>query len=124
MSSQLNIPIGRIEFLGQVLNIVEHDGRLVAACTDECGMPCEVLSLPGLDAASCRRLMCDSISLLLNTAEISLALTAFSAAGCGRPASAGLPTAACQESTKSKSCRTRRTRLRDEPQMLPLKTKT
>jgi hypothetical protein len=74
--SPLNIPIGRVELFGQVLSIVEHEGRLVAACPDESGMRYEVLSVEKTDAASCHHLMRRSLDLLFETAQLSLALNA------------------------------------------------
>jgi hypothetical protein len=79
MRSNLNIPIGRVEFLGQVLHIVECDGRLVAACPDESGMPYEILAAPRVDVPACRDLMWRSMDLLFETSELALQLTAFAA---------------------------------------------
>lgn len=111
-STRLNVPIGRIEFLGQVLNIVEHDGRLVAACTDETGMPCEVLSNPRLDAFGCCRLMRESVFLLFQTAELSLALSAFTAARHAPPGADSAQPAAQAGCHEEATCRRTRRRLR------------
>jgi hypothetical protein len=75
----LDIPVGRVEFMGQVLHIVEHEGRLVAVCNDEHGMPYEALSAARLDSRACRELMCEAVSLLLDAADLSLVLSAFTA---------------------------------------------
>ena len=68
----LDLPLGRIEFLGQVLHLVEHDGRLVAACIDPSGGVIAALTAPRVDAAHCRRLMCQGIDLLFDAAEAKL----------------------------------------------------
>ena len=70
--AKLDVPLGRIEFLGQVLHFVEHDGRLVAACTDEAGDVIAALTAPSMSAANCRRLMREAIDLLLDSAEAEL----------------------------------------------------
>ena len=67
--NNLDLPLGRIELLGQVLHLVEHDGRLVAACTDEAGGVIAALTAPRVTAAHCRRLMRQAIDLLLDAAE-------------------------------------------------------
>jgi hypothetical protein len=81
----LDIPLGRVEFMGQVLHIVEHEGRLVAACNDEHGMPYEALSAARLDSRACRELMCEAVGLLLDSADLSLVLSAFTAHEGHRP---------------------------------------
>lgn len=75
----IDIPIGRVEFLGQVLHIVEHEGRLLAACNDEHGVPFEALASGRLDGHGCRDLMREAIDLLIDAADFSLTLSAFAA---------------------------------------------
>lgn len=79
--TRLDVPIGRVELLGQVLHIVEHDGRLVAVCHDEHGMPVEALVSQRLDGHGCRNLMREAVDLLIQAADISLLLTAFATNG-------------------------------------------
>lgn len=69
---KLDLPIGRIEFLGQVLHLVEHEGRLVAACTGQSGGVIAALTAPRVSAADCRRLMRQAIDLLFDSAEAEL----------------------------------------------------
>lgn len=68
----LDIPLGRVELFGQVLHIIEHDGRLVAACTDEAGDVVEALTSKDMGTAGCRDLMRRAIDLLLTAAEEEL----------------------------------------------------
>lgn len=77
----LDIPVGRVEFMGQVLHIVEHEGRLVAACNDEQGMPYEALASLRLNARACRDLMHEAVDLLIQAADISLMFAALAASG-------------------------------------------
>jgi hypothetical protein len=79
MTKSIDIPIGRVELLGQVLHIVEHDGHLVAACNDEHGMPFEALACEQLDGHGCRNLMRQAVDLLTEGADISLMLSDFAA---------------------------------------------
>lgn len=65
----LDIPLGRVELFGQILHIVEHQGRLVAACTDENGAVIEALTSDAVSAAACRDLMRRAIDLLLEAAD-------------------------------------------------------
>jgi hypothetical protein len=65
----LDIPIGRVELFGLVLHIVEHDGRLVAACPDERGKVVAALTATDMSAKNCRRLMRSAVDLLLEAAE-------------------------------------------------------
>ena len=67
--AKLDVPLGRIEFLGQVLHLVEHEGRLIAACTGESGRVAAALTAPRITAADCRRLMRQAIDLLFDSAE-------------------------------------------------------
>jgi hypothetical protein len=76
--NRLDIPIGRVELFGQVLHIVEHDGRLVAACTDERGKVVTAMTANDISAKSCRRLMRSAVDLLLNAAETALGRAACS----------------------------------------------
>lgn len=50
----LDIPLGRVEFMGQVLHIIERDGSLFAAGTNEEGRVMAVLGERALSARGCR----------------------------------------------------------------------
>lgn len=126
MRNKLSIPIGRVELFGQVLNIVEHEGRLVAACPDESGMPYEALSVEKNDAAHCHRLMRSSIDLLFETAELSLALNALAIEQKSQKAARKAKSAPQRcRANDSEITRTRPHKpFTDEPRLLPLKPKT
>lgn len=79
----VDIPIGRVELFGLVLHIVEHDGRLVAACPDAEGMVVAPLSQPDVSSRSCRRLMRSAVDLLLTAAEKALSASPRDAADRG-----------------------------------------
>ena len=118
MPADLNIPIGRVEFFGQVLNIVEHEGRLVAAATDESGMPYEALSSLFVDRGGCRFLMREALDLLLDAAELSLNLTAFAAQSVERKGATDLGPVACRKRPSGTPCRTRQRSLRSSATIL------
>jgi hypothetical protein len=68
-AKSVDIPIGRVELFGMVLHIVERQGHLVAACTDDHGGVAVPLATPGISAKSCRKLMRSAVDLLLDAAE-------------------------------------------------------
>jgi hypothetical protein len=70
--NNLDLPLGRIELLGQVLHLIEHDGELVIACADETNSVIVASAAPRVSAANCRRLMREAIDLLLESAEAGL----------------------------------------------------
>ena len=73
---KVDVPIGRVEFMGQVMHLAEHRGRLVGAMADESGQVVVVTRDEQVSAASCRRLLREGIDLLLNRAECVLATQA------------------------------------------------
>ena len=81
----VDIPIGHVELFGLVLHVVEHGGRLIAACPDDNGRVVAALTEPALSACSCRRLMRSAVDLLLTAAETGLSQPASVAASapCG-----------------------------------------
>ncbi len=68
-SPNVEVPIGRVELLGQILHLVEHQGHLASVLTDETGQVVVAMEDERLSAAGCRRLLRSGIDLLLDRAE-------------------------------------------------------
>jgi hypothetical protein len=60
------LPLGRLEYLGQVLHLVEHNGRLllVGACRNN--EPLVLSSTPGVSANESRAILHAAVDLALN----------------------------------------------------------
>lgn len=66
-SQAIDIPFGRVELLGQVIHVVQHDGHLITlGAGPPDGRPTEILAARGNSEAECRELMHRSVDMLFD----------------------------------------------------------
>jgi hypothetical protein len=84
-ASEIDVPVGRVEFLGQIVHVVEHNGRFAAAMTDDTGRLAVAFEENDISAASCRRALRRGIDLLFDRAAAILQAKATNERGSDKP---------------------------------------
>lgn len=66
-ANPIDIPFGRVELLGQIVYLVQHDGHLITlGAGPPDGRPREILTARGNSESECRELMHRSVEMLFD----------------------------------------------------------